>query len=385
MKKVLFLVFTLIVSLFLPLKALAAENGLEKVRILPKGTTVNRDYFSAAESVQLMGNVGSDAYVAGGNVMVAGIINGDLLVAGGNIDISGKILGDVRVIGGKINMTGEVGKNVTVVGGSAYISESARIGGSIVAAGGDVNIYGTVNKNVVIAAGKAIIGSSVLGSVETYAEDLNIVSPAKIRGDFTYWSNKEALIDQEVIITGEVVKNIVDTPQMNREKTRFEASRMAGQFGSAVNIFSLLSILLIGLIGIKLFPNFFVFTSETINTRAWASLGLGLTVLIVAPIAFVILLITIIAAPLGFIGVAILSVHTYLAKLFVIYWAGGKVLKNGSSPTKTFLTGLLIYALISFVPVVNIFVKLTVLMIGLGAALLTIRSSYKKASATKII
>ena len=81
MKKLLLIVlgFFLLFS-FVALPVFAQEK--EKMVILSKGETIDRDYFAAGDETQISGTINGDAYVAGGTVIVDGTVNGDLMAAG---------------------------------------------------------------------------------------------------------------------------------------------------------------------------------------------------------------------------------------------------------------------------------------------------------------
>lgn len=141
--------------------------------------------------------------------------------------------------------------------------------------------------------------------------------------------------------------------------------------------------MIIGTIFLRLFPKHSRSIAMTLKERPWASLGIGFIALISVPVIFVILLITVVGIPLAFILLALYFIALYLVRIFVALWAGMTVFDRlGKDPTriyKAFIAGLVIYFLITLIPIAGGLVSILVQTIGLGAAILAEKRAYTAA------
>ena len=149
---------------------------------------------------------------------------------------------------------------------------------------------------------------------------------------------------------------------------------------SFFRIVSFISTLVIGLLFIYLFPKFNQAVSKTITTSFWAALGVGLLFLIITPVIVIGLMITVVALPLGLLLLFGYILYIYLVRIFVMTFIGRWALeKLGKKPTEAwaFLVGLILYYFLAFIPVLGNVLSFVVLIIGLGAVLLTKKDFYK--------
>jgi len=93
--------------------------------------------------------------VVGGNVTIeeGATVNGDVAVIGGNLSIDGDVNGDVAIIGGNLSVASRIDGDVAVIGGQAVLTETANIDGDVATMGGQVEkepgaeISGTITNN----------------------------------------------------------------------------------------------------------------------------------------------------------------------------------------------------------------------------------------------
>lgn len=135
-----------------------------------------------------------------------------------------------------------------------------------------------------------------------------------------------------------------------------------------------LSTLILGLILLRVYPVFSHRVTTTIRDRPGASLGVGTAVLLVTPIAAASLVVTLLALPVGVVLLAMYGVTVYLARIYTMMYIGQRLLRHrdeSSSLAKPFMVGLVVYSLLSLVPVVGGLVTLGAVLFGLGALLIT--------------
>ena len=376
----------LIAFLILPLittGVYAAKNLQRSETVLvPKGEVVEGDYFAAGERVTIAGTVNGDAYVAGGNVVVEGEINGDLITAGGTVNVRGKVAQDVRAGGGQVTVLGDVGGNVTLVGGSLEIADSAKITGSLVSAGGNLAVFAPIGKGATFGAGNATIGNLINGDVTAGVGELALTPNAKVAGDLNYWSERGANIQQGAEVSGKTTHNF--PPKKEKQESRKALGGVLGFF----KIVSFLAALVIGVILIKLAPQFTKITADTIVKKPVASLGIGLLTLIITPIVILIAAITVIGIPIALILLVLFLITMYFAKIFVSVAIGRKiveVINQKAGDYAVFILGLLVYTILTLIPVIGVIVGILALLCGVGAIVATKKSIYKQLRTKKLI
>ena len=388
MKKI-FIVFIslLILPLFLTGVVFAKNSERQpKIVVLGKDEVVNKDYFAAGDSVTLSGIVNGDAYLAGGNVIVEGTINGDLLVAGGIVEIRGKVSNDVRAAGGQIVISAQIGKNLTVAGGTVNLTDSAKIGGSIAAGTGRLSVFSPIGKGANIGGGQVTLGNTIGGDVRVGVGQLTLTPNSKISGDLTYWSETGAQIQTGAQILGQTIHNLPPA-----KASEVKPARILGIFTGpslAMKIIGFLWAVVIGLLLLKFFPVYTQRTIGVITKKPWASLGMGLLVMILTPIIFLILLITVLGIPIAFVLLVTFLVIAYLAKIFVSILVGQKILRKFGSKAGSnwaLLLGLVVYGIVTLIPILGSIVSLLVVLFGLGAVSLEEKDFYYQLRSKNLI
>ncbi len=272
--------------------------------VLEATETVERDFFAAGDRIEIEGNVNGDLYAAGGNIVVDGTVNGDVLAAGGNIEINGRVAGDVRSLGGNIEVNGTIGRNLTAAAGNISVDEEASVSGSAVFGAGNVEVAGTVGGNIVGGVGSLLVQNTVGGNIYTGVGQLQMDDGASVAGEVLYWSDQDALVDQNASISGALERR--ETPaRADEQETR--------SFLNSFKLFSLLSIIAIGLLILRFFPGILEAGARTLEKKPWASLGFGFLKLFLEPIVAVLLLMTVVGIPLGIFLLFLYIMELYFA------------------------------------------------------------------------
>ena len=131
---------------------------------VPAGETWDGDLYLAGGQVSVDGTVKGDLTAVGGQVAVNGNVTGDVLAAGGNVTVTGNVDGDVRIAGGQVSLEGAVTEDVLAAGGRVTIEGDASIGGDLIATGGQLTVAGSVAGSIEGSAGAYSRTGSVGGS-----------------------------------------------------------------------------------------------------------------------------------------------------------------------------------------------------------------------------
>jgi hypothetical protein len=388
MRKITSFLIALFVLIIFTSSALAASDYMnQKVVTVASNEVIDKDFFvGAGDIVEIYGVVNGDVVVAGGQLLINGVINGDLLAAGGIISLSGEISQDVRIIGGQLTLSGNIGRNLTAVGSNIEVTESAEITGGAIFAGGNVTVEAPIGGEMYVGAGNLTLSNQVAGDVQALVGTLRLTSNAKIDGDFTYYSDEGALIDENATISGKLTKRERSSELeafRGKGASEFErglknSSRFIGFFTAAV----------FGLVMLRLFPNYTKGVAFTVREKLLKSLAVGMVALVLMPILAVILMVTVIGLPFGLILIFFYFVYMFIAKIFISICIGEYLyerLNREKTQYLPFMLGLVIYSALVWIPYVGGLTKFAVLLLGLGAAVLHYREFHAKAVKLKVI
>lgn len=385
LKKSLF--FAVVLLLLVPSAAFAANPAHRPTIVtLEKDKVVNHDYFAAGEIVEISGTVNGDVYAAGGQVFVDGVVNGDLLVAGGTVHISGTVDQDVRAAGGRITLSGTVGRNASIVGGDLELTPNATVGGNLTVGGGNVLVNGPVAGSVWAGTGNLTLANAVGSDVQAFVGNMRVGSTADIAGSVNYTSDEEASIAADASISGSVSRS--PAPAWAKQSKQKELDNFANGFNAFAGITSFLTTLLIGFALLKFLPNYSQRVSEMAARSTLKSAGVGFVALVVIPVLIILLLISIIGIPLALLLLFLFIIYLYISRIHLLSALGQKaseLTKMKVSPYVSYTIALVVYYLVSLLPLVGGIFKFVVLITALGAVLMSDKKTISLAKNAKVV
>jgi hypothetical protein len=190
-------------------------------------------------------------------------------------------------------------------------------------------------------------------------------------------SETEPEISSEALIAGQVVQKPL--PERIIKRPGFP---IGGLFA--------LGLVVAGVVAYLLFPRAFVSTALAAQASPWKSLGLGLTVLVVTPIAVGLLLVTVVGYLLALMMLALYLVTLALgalAGLFSLGDLGLRLLGKRDDASRglralSIVAAVAILAVIQIVPVLGGLIGFLVCLIGLGAVQLSLYRIYSRTPVT---
>ncbi len=338
--------------------------------ILPADQTVHGNYYALGDSVEISGTVTGDVYVLGGQVFIDGHVQGDVLALGASVEISGTVGNNIRVLGGQVTLSGDVEKNITVLTGNFQVMPSADLKGNLVCIAGNADIASSVAEDVTVFASNLRVSNELHKNLEAYVGQFRLTSKAVIDGDVTYGSNTVAMLDPAAKILGQV------TYESSYFSRFFEGSWIKGLlFGSKVAtlLMNFFYSLITGLILIRLFPKTVDCALQALKAEHWKAFIYGLVLLVLLPLASLILLMTILGAPFALTLIAFNIIGFYTAKIFTILWSSDAVFRKFKlkpSRSLTLCLGLVVYFLLTSIPIFGTVVALVTMLFGVGAAVI---------------
>ncbi|MDD4271304.1 MAG: polymer-forming cytoskeletal protein [Patescibacteria group bacterium] len=378
MKKTTLLVACLAV-LLLPLAASAYSVKKGDSIYVPKEEVIEGNLYAVGSNLTIEGKVTGDVICAGQSVNINGDVAGDVICAGQSISINGKIGGNLRVVGNTVNFNGQVARNGITVGATVVTSASSTIGWDLLVLGNIFELRGNIGRDFYGSAGKVNVAGQIgknlnlnFGSQNNYDKPLVIANTAKINGNVTYKSGKDAAVDAGAVIKGETIHNF---PAVVNKKSN--AANLGWWWGKLISIFSAL---VIGLVIISFWREQIIKTTDLMLAKVGPALGWGVLALFLTPLIFIVLLITIIGLPLAFITLGLWLIAIYLSKILVGILIGRSLLNNYWAKQKDSLilamvVGIIVAYLIFALPFIGWIVALLAMLWGLGGIML----SFKKA------
>jgi cytoskeletal protein CcmA (bactofilin family) len=337
--------------------------------VLRAGQEVQGDYFAFGPHVEISGTVHGDVYAAGAEVLVDGVVDGDLIVAGGEVRVSGEVTQDVRIAGGTVTLSGKIERNATIAGGDVHLTDSSHVKGSAVLGAGNLLLGGLIDGDVRIGAGNVTLSKTIGGDLAVAAVAIRLTSKAAVGKNVRYWSDGEPSIDEGAAVLGSVTRHPI--PEVFKGK---EVRRGFTGLKLFAGMVSFTSTLLLGLLLLRIYPVFTANAVTTIQKRPWLTLGVGGAVLVGTPLVVFLCMATVLGIPIGLMLAAMYIVTLYLGRVFVMLWLGQQLLRwvsASSSATKAFVAGLVLYSILSLVPLVGGLVTMSTIVTGPGAVLIT--------------
>ncbi|MEX5215859.1 MAG: DUF2807 domain-containing protein [Nitrospiraceae bacterium] len=361
------------------------SDGSRSLVTVPRGQTIARDYFAAADQVEIYGTINGDAHVIARRIIIDGTVNGDLLAAGAIVTISGKVTADARVVGGRISISGQIGRNLTVGGGMIETAGTGRVEGAMVAGGGSVHLAGPIAKSLTVGGGEVTLSNEIGGHVNAAAGSLRVTSNAKIDGNLSYMGQGSPTIDDPAAVKGRVTERSFRTLRIPQPEQILAGLAMGKLLFAGI---SFVSTLVLGLLLLHFYPIATELTVANLSRRTLASFGTGLLLCLLGPLVILLLTASVMGLPLALVAAAGLFLIFYLSRVFTITWLGWGLLRGlGRAPSArgAFVTGLIVYFLMTLIPFVGGFVAALMTVIGTGAVLLTKGQIYQKARYHELI
>lgn len=292
--------------------------------------------------------------------------------AGNNIELDNTVADDSLALVGRIISLKNTKANGSIFAAGYDIQiASAEVKGNIMAAGRDLTVNKDVTANAAYMAGYNV---SFLGTAKAVSlAGKSVIIDGTVDGDVRI-DAEEVIIGGDANITGTLKINAVKEPQLPETakvgKVEFTSSKPVQQQLSVkekmilkimASIFTLISMFILGLVICLVFPRQLDTAVEIFKKSKVKMLFLGLLSVILAPIIFVILMITGVGAPLGVVGILFYVIFMIIAVPFM----GASILRKripkipGIIPS---LLGIILFQLLTLVPylgpVIHIFAVL---------------------------
>lgn len=398
---------------------LSAEVRSGNSVTIPSDEVIDDDLYIFAQAIVVDGTVKGDLIAFGQQIKINGTIEGDLIAAAQEIVVNGNVSDDVRFSGQVLKLDSEtiIGDDLIAAGYSLECADQSSIDGELKFAGFQSVLAGNVKKKVELASANCELsgefGDDVVANVESssdatgawgaeypaVASGLTVTESATIAGDLIYTSTREAEIDPNANIVGEIDSTIESVASPTLTLTE-RVVIFAKQY---------LAMVVVGLLVIFCCPKWTGDVVNNVQKRPLASLGWGVLALVSVIFGIILLLVATIAIAilLGYASlenlrppwVALGSLTTagvlitflvfvnWVSKIIVSAWAGNRIIHGPAwSSNRRFLSlllGVFIFSALVLIPYVGSVISLTVTLIGIGSTTLWMFGAGKKPAPEK--
>ena len=359
-----------------------------EVAEMPQGR-VEGPHFRFDDRVVISENLQGDVYAAGEKVVIDGDIDGDLMVAGKDIIINGNVSHDLRTAGLNVTVNGTVGGNVSAAGANVVFGPESQVMGSLVGGMASARFEGLVAGNVYLAAENYDVNGSFNQDVMMHAGRVNLMKGAHIRGNLTAkLDGPEAQVsDDQAQIDGQKDIQQYVAPERDRERERQATQAWAGVKTSGL-IMSLLVGFMTAAVLLYLFPQVFHHVAAFPQTNIIGSFGWGFAYTILAPVAMILLAVTLIGLPLAGLLLVAYILSCVFAHWVVSLAVGQAIFKKYKfswlkNQYAQLFGGLLVLGVVGLIPVVGGLVSIVTFFMGMGAIYLSFKNSIHKTAAKK--
>jgi cytoskeletal protein CcmA (bactofilin family) len=293
-------VLTLLLALTVVTPAYAFDGrGGDRV-VIEAGEVINDDLYVGAQEFVLDGTVNGDLIVFAQTVTINGKVDGDLMAAAQTVAVNGEVTGTIRMAGSilQVGEKAQIGLDIVSAGYSLENRPGSTIGQDLVFAGGQILLDGAVDRNVQVATGAFELRGNVGGDVTAEVGEadrgragpppawfmprsalsapnvkpgLTIDPSAQVAGNFKYTQSKDVTVPAGVV-GGDVTRT---EPRANASARREETTTQKITRWGLNFIRNSITLILIGLLMLWLFPFFMRGLSDQLQAKPLPSLGWG--------------------------------------------------------------------------------------------------------------
>ena len=300
--------------------------------------------FVSGTDVEVAGNVDGDVYAAGQNVTVSGRVTGDVIAAAQTVTVTGEVDGDVRLAAQSVVVTGTVRRSATIAASTISVAQSGSVGEDLVAAANTIALAGDLGRDARLSVDRLTVAGMIGGDV-VYVSD----HTAQLRADH--------------------VDGSVQHVRPNRTTDRPTAGEAFASWLVGL-LYALIALGLITLAAGLLVPRQLIRVTDRLRAAPWKAALVGFVAAVAAPPALLLLLVTVIGAPLALAGLLVLLVLTLAAFPYGAFVVGRLILRDRRGPVVTALLGGAVLVVALHIPVLGVLVATATIVLGLGGQLL---------------
>jgi len=417
--------------------ALAFESLSGDTVVIGADEVIEDDLYVGANIFTLNGTVKGDLIVFGSTIEINGTVEGDLIAAGQTVVVRGTVTDDARIAGMALTLDSEaqVSDDVVAAGFSIEDKKGSSVDGDFTYFGYQALLAGDVAQDLTVGVGGLQLSGSIGGDVKAEvgeAEEgppptffmtmmpnvpampsvptgLTVDEGAQIGGKLDYTSAREWSIPGGVV-AGAITRHEPEIEVEAKEEVVVSPAKRAADWFLG-HLRRLVTLLLVGLLIVWVVPGWTEKATAALRAKPLPSLGWGVVSIAVFILGLLVILIgtIIVAVVLGVITLgglagttawtggltmALLAFFfsitvTYITKVVVSFLSGRLILARlkpdwAEGRIWPLVVGVVLFVIITAVPILGWLVNLVVVLLGLGALWLLGRDVYRQRRAAPV-
>lgn len=366
--------------------ALAAETANSEFVLIRPDDVLEGDLYAGAIKVSVDGEIDGDLIAfAGEEIIIEGTVTGSVFAVAPRVTVNGSVGGSLRVVATSLTVNGDIGRDIVATAVNVRLGKESKVGGDVLVWAFSMDSLGQIGQNLEGSQRRLSLAGTVGGDVDVSVGRLTIVDDLTVNGDLGYRSDADAEGLDQADVGGAVVHKTPLPPNI-----RVRALNLFGRF------LAVLFLTIAALTTAWGWPNQTIAAIERVRVspmRSWMS-GAVIMALPLFLMALAALLLTlaptsasfpllVILAPLILAAVGLVFALSLVAGVPTVGRLGGLLLKK-LDVYGAILTGSVVIGIIWMLPVIGWLVPLFVLPLGLGAWLVSRRSSEPTADADEV-
>lgn len=358
------LMLTLLLCVARPGEAIDLRHVEHGVVNIGAGEVIDDTLVVFATAVHIDGTVNGGLIAFGMEVDIGGAVMGNVVAFTRRLDIDGAVGGDVFGFAQTISSRGQIDGDLWAFNESTLLDEDNRIEGNATVFAADGGIDGRIGRDLTMFGAILTLGGDVGRQVRFRGNQLVVRGPAQIGGDLSAVVRSEEMvqIDPAASILGD-------------QSIELEEREERGGFTPWTVVWQVLRVVAGFLVGLILFwalpPLARVDFGD--GRVLLTSGGVGFLALVAAPVAVVLLAVTIIGLHLAFLTLLLWMIGLYLSKLMVAQFIGGSLLgrkPDGAATALGLLVGVVLVVAAVNLPFVGWLINFLLILVGMGAFVL---------------
>ncbi|HEX3019989.1 MAG TPA: polymer-forming cytoskeletal protein [Chitinispirillaceae bacterium] len=337
------------------------DSNKEKGGIRSEHGIFNEDYLFMGRDLQFSGQV-EDLVFLGKKLTFSGKADLGVFALSQYVDFSGRADNGIMAACMDLNITGKIKGNNYIACRLLKIGETAALQGDLFAACAEIEINGILNGNLYAATHEIVINNEIQGNVTVYAQRIIIGEKGRIIGNLTHCAQRELTKKERARVTGKITLD----KKHQAGKSRASSSRATAYL---IGMALILSYVITGILLLFL-PVFRKINGTQSQWFFWQTALWGLIPLLMYPAIIILCFILVVTIPLGFILMLAFFPLMYLAGIIGMVLLGKYLASKFSWRLQKlhyqFLTGALVVAILSLIPLINILTIIFVTALGWG-------------------
>jgi cytoskeletal protein CcmA (bactofilin family) len=319
----------------------------------------------SCESLEIEGVVVGDVLAFCERVAIRGEVEGSVIAIGREFELRGSVTGNVIAAGHQVTVEGAAGASAYLTGERVALAPGGRVARDAFLAGERVRVEGEVARDLTGFGERVEIDGEVGRDFEARAERVVIQPGARIGGGLSAHLSEPERLE---VAEGAVIAGASDVHVLDRHGHTIWSRYREGSFYTWTAV-GFVASFLIGLILHALAPSWFAGRIVT-GRDFFVSLGLGAAFAVLAPLALVLLALTVVGIPAALIGLAAWAACLYFGAVVVAALLGRSLVKPRGESLREFgmalAVGLAVVVLIRNLPFVGPAAGWVIALVGVG-------------------